>query len=110
VVLVQPSPDIVSATPVLLNQCLDFDHIAVGGNAQRRDELSSACEAGRMRVATLDGVAVGFSVVATWFFDVPFLELLYVAPTMRRRHLGSRLLEEFEEVSMARLPSPLVAN
>ncbi len=49
-----------------------------------------------MRVATLDGVAVGFSIVAPWFFGMPFLELLYVAPTMRGRHIGSQLLEEFE--------------
>lgn len=50
-----------------------------------------------MRVATLDGVAVGFSIAAPWFFGVPFLELLYVAPTKRERHIGSQLLEEFEE-------------
>ena len=34
--------------------------------------------------------------MAPWFFDVPFLELLYVAPTMRGRNIGSRLLEDFE--------------
>lgn len=93
---VQTSPAIVSVTPPLLKQCLEFDHVAVGGSAERQDELTSACEDGRMRVATLDGVAVGFSIVAPWFFDVPFLALLYVAPTMRGRHIGSRLLEDFE--------------
>jgi len=103
VVGVQTSPAIVSVTPPLLKQCLEFDHVAVGGSAERQDELSSACEDGRMRVATLDGVAVGFSIVAPWFFDVPFLALLYVAPTMRGRHIGSRLLEDFERAHPPKL-------
>ncbi len=55
-----------------------------------------------MRVATIDGVAVGFSIVAPWFFGVPFLELLYIAPTMRGRQIDSRLLEEFEEAHPAK--------
>ena len=93
---VQSSPANVPATPLLLKKCLEFDHVAAGGSTQRQDELSSACEDGRMRVATLDEVAVGFSIVAPWFFDVPFLGLLYVARTMRGRHIGSRLLEDFE--------------
>ena len=96
-VSMQSSPAIVSVTPPLLKQCLEFDHVAVGGSAERQEELSSAGQDGRMRVATLDGVAVGFSIVAPWFFDVPFLALLYVAPNMRGRHIGSRLLEEFEQ-------------
>ena len=87
---------IVAVTPALLSECLAFDHLAVGGSLERQSELSSAAKDERMSVATLDGRAVGFSVTAPWFFGVPFLELLYVAPTLRGRNIGSRLLADFE--------------
>jgi ribosomal protein S18 acetylase RimI-like enzyme len=87
---------VVAVTSELLNECLAFDHVAVSGNAGRRRELSSAAGEGRMRVATLDGRAVGFTVVAPWFFDAAFLSLLYIDPAMRGRRFGSRMLEDFE--------------
>jgi ribosomal protein S18 acetylase RimI-like enzyme len=87
---------VVAVTSELLNECLAFDHVAVGGSAGRRKELSSAAGEGRMRVATLDGRAVGFFVVAPWFFDAAFLSLLYVEPAMRGRKVGSLMLEDFE--------------
>jgi len=99
-------PSLTSVVPVtsgLLHECLTFDHVAVGGNAERRRELLSAADEGRMRVATLDGRAVGFSVVASWFFDAPFLELLYVDPAMRERKVGSRLMEDFEQAHRSKV-------
>jgi GNAT superfamily N-acetyltransferase len=93
---------VVPATSELLNECLEFDHVAVGGSAQRRRELSTAADEARMRVATVDGRAVGFSVAAPWFFDAPFLALLYVDPSVRKCKVGSRLLEDFEQAHPSR--------
>ena len=76
VVRMQFAAAVVAVTPVLLNECLAFDHVAVGGSVERQSELSSAAKDSRMRVATLDGRAVGLSVMAPWFFEVPFLALV----------------------------------
>lgn len=97
------STSVVPATSALLNECLEFDHVAVGGGAGRRTELSRAADEGRMRVATVDGRAVGFAVAAPWFFDAPFLALLYVDPSMRKRKFGSLLLEDFEPAHPSRV-------
>lgn len=91
------STSVVPATFELLSECLEFDHVAAGGSAGRRRELSTAADEARMRVATVDGRAVGFSVAAPWFFDAPFLALLYVDPSIRQHKVGSRLLEDFEQ-------------
>jgi GNAT superfamily N-acetyltransferase len=96
------STTVVPVTSALLNECLEFDHVAAGGSAGRRKELSTAANEARMRVATVEGRAVGFSVAAPWFFDAPFLALLYVDPSMRKRKVGSRLLEDFEQAHPSR--------
>ena len=44
-VRMQSSSAIVAVTPVLPDECLAFDHIAVGGSVERRIELSSAAPA-----------------------------------------------------------------
>jgi GNAT superfamily N-acetyltransferase len=91
------SPTVIEAvTADRLTECLEFDHIAISGSVERRDELSLAAQEGRMRIATLNDRAVGYSVVAPWFLGAPFLALLYVDPAMRGRGIGLRLLEDFE--------------
>jgi GNAT superfamily N-acetyltransferase len=87
---------ILRASATLLTACLDFDHVAVGDNGERRRELSAAADEGRMQVAIVDDHAVGYSVAAPWFFGAAFLALLYVDPSRRGRGIGSRLLEDFE--------------
>jgi GNAT superfamily N-acetyltransferase len=95
---VDPSPVVlVEATPELLVQCLAFDHLAANGSAERRSELTDALDQRRMTVATAAGRAVGYSVTASWFFGVAFLELLYVAEEARRHGVGGELLADFEE-------------
>jgi GNAT superfamily N-acetyltransferase len=102
VVPMSSSAAVVPVTSGLLNECLEFDHVAAGGSAERRRELSTAADEGRMRVATVDGRAVGFSVAAPWFLGAEFLALLYVDPSMRKRKVGSRLLEDFEQAHPSR--------
>ena len=87
---------IVPVTTDLLTECLAFDDVAASGDLERRSELLEAAEDGRMRVATLDDCAVGFSVMAPWFFGVPFLALAYVDAAVRGRGTGTRLLEDVE--------------
>jgi GNAT superfamily N-acetyltransferase len=97
---VKPVPSATTIVPVttgLLTECLAFDDVAVSGDIERRNALRGAAEEGRMRVATLDDRAVGFSVMAPWFFGVPFLAHVYVDAALRRRGMGSRLLEDVEQ-------------
>jgi len=86
---------LVPVTTALLDECLSFDHVSAD-SGERRAELSSAAQEGRMRVATVDSRAVGFSIIAPWFFEAPFLALVYVDPARRGRGIGSLLLEDFE--------------
>ena len=83
---------IVPVTTDLLSECLAFDDVVVGGDPERRGELLEAAEDDRMRVATLDDRAVGFSVMAPWFFGAPFLALVYVDAAVRGR--GTDLADE----------------
>jgi GNAT superfamily N-acetyltransferase len=103
VVCVHPPTVVVPVTTDLLADCLEFDHVALGGSLERRRELSMAAEEGRMRIATLNDRAVGYAVKAPWFFGAPFLALLYVNPAMRGRGVGSRLLEDFERAHGRRM-------
>lgn len=92
-----PTIRIGPATEARLADCLAFDHVAAAGSAERHSEISEAAEHGRMRVAVADGDTAGFSVVAPWFFDTPFLALVYVRSALRGQGVGSRLLEDFEQ-------------
>ncbi len=92
-----PATSLVPVTCALLADCLAFDHLAAGGSVERRREMSEAAEHGRMRVAVANGDTAGYSVVAPWFFDAPFLALLDVKSAMRGQGIGSRLLEDFEQ-------------
>jgi GNAT superfamily N-acetyltransferase len=89
--------DIVSGTDVLVEQCLGFDHAARDGDVERREELRQATADSRMRVAVSDGRAVGYSVMAPWFFGTPFLALLYVDESERNRGIGGRLVADREQ-------------
>jgi GNAT superfamily N-acetyltransferase len=89
--------DIVPGTEVLLEQCLGFDHVARGGDLERRKELSQAEVYGRMRVALAVGRAVGYSVMAPWFLGAPFVALVYVDESERGRGIGGRLVADCEE-------------
>jgi ribosomal protein S18 acetylase RimI-like enzyme len=91
-------PTVIEATADRLTDCLEFDQMAISGSVERREELSLAAREGRMRIATLNDRAVGYSVVAPWFLGAAFLALLYVDPAMRGRGIGFRLLEDFEGV------------
>jgi GNAT superfamily N-acetyltransferase len=91
-----PAVDIVPGTEVLLEQCLGFDHVARGGNIERREELSQAAADGRMRVAVAVGRAVGYSVMAPWFLGAPFVALVYVDESERGGGIGGRLVADCE--------------
>jgi GNAT superfamily N-acetyltransferase len=89
-------PHLTDSTATSLSECLAFDHLAVDGDRERRHELTLASQEGRMRVALVGGRAVGYTILAPWFFGVSFLELLYVDPPFRRTGVGRRLLGDFE--------------
>lgn len=73
---------------------LAFDHIAASGDHERQTELQTALDQGRLHVAWRQGHAVGYYVLAPWWFEASFLQLLYVDATHRRTGIASDLISD----------------
>lgn len=77
-----------------LQTILAFDHIANSGDHHRRTELQNAVDQGRLHVGWRQGHAVGYYVLAPWWFEASFLQLLYVDATHRRTGIASALISD----------------
>jgi GNAT superfamily N-acetyltransferase len=65
-------------------------------NPGRADEVRRLLLLGDSWVAELDGLAVGYVLVSGHFFSKPFVDLLVVSESHRRRGIGSALMSRCE--------------
>jgi GNAT superfamily N-acetyltransferase len=69
-----------------------IDHMARGGDTERRHFISENVVAMNTVVAEDDSGLVGFAVYDRTFFGRGFVHLLYTADRVRRRGIGGQLL------------------
>jgi ribosomal protein S18 acetylase RimI-like enzyme len=69
---------------------------AANADERRRHKVTEAILAHRCLVAESDKAIVGYGVVTRDFFDHGFIALLFIAPAMRRRGIGSSIMEALE--------------
>ena len=67
-------------------------HAASGG--ERAEEIRTWVAEGCCLLAEEDGAIAGFTALTRGFFHAPFVELLFVAASARRRGVGLALLRE----------------
>ena len=67
-----------------------------GGDPARRGRVHEAFRDGLGWVAEADGDLLGYAIAGPWFYGHPFLELLVVRESARRRGLGRALVREVE--------------
>jgi GNAT superfamily N-acetyltransferase len=85
-------PVIALATAADLAALLALDPIA-RRSADRRDAIAEWVAAGQCHVAHLDGAPAGYVALTRTFFRSPFIEMLMIAESARRRGLGRALIQ-----------------
>ena len=58
--------------------------------------ITQAVHSGTCRLVESDGQLVGYGVFSHSFYQYGFIEMLYIHPAFRRRHLGTRLMRYLE--------------
>lgn len=84
-------PAIERSTEADLAALIDLDPIA-RRSADRREAIAEWIALGQCYVARLDGRAAGYVAFTRTFFRSPFIEMLMVAETARRRGIGRALI------------------
>lgn len=82
------------ADETILQSVFAFDHIAAAGDSERQAELRTAASEGQLYVAQYASTAVGYHVLAPWWFGADFLQLLYVDASRRRSGIASALVRD----------------
>ena len=67
--------------------------------AERAPFIARAIAAGECTVAIDSGAVVGYAVLDHSFFEQPFVSLLIVAESQRRRGIGAELMRHLESIS-----------
>jgi GNAT superfamily N-acetyltransferase len=70
--------------------------LALQAKLPRRVSVQNAVGQGECFVALDDGILLGYGIMNHGFFEHGFVSLVYVDPAHRRRGVGSRLFDEFE--------------
>jgi ribosomal protein S18 acetylase RimI-like enzyme len=70
----------------------DVDAAVAIDPVTRRAAIQAAFRAGHGRIAVREGAIVAFAIVARQFFERPFVALLVVSASSRRRGIGRELL------------------
>jgi GNAT superfamily N-acetyltransferase len=65
------------------------------------DVLPDVVSAGRVMIAEVDGVAVGFLRWGLFCDKVPFMNVLWVVPERRGQRVGTALVHAWEEAQLA---------
>jgi len=69
-------------------------------NEQRRRQIEDGLRNSEVSVALVDGRPEGYALLHNRFFSYPFIELVYVASSSRRRGIGSSLIEEIQRQAL----------
>jgi GNAT superfamily N-acetyltransferase len=73
-----------------------IDSLAAAGDDARRASIRRWCEQGLVLLAEDASGPLGYGVLEYTFFEQGFVSLLMVAPTARRKGVGTRLLKAVE--------------
>jgi len=73
----------------------------VASDLQRRERIDAAIAARNCWVGEYNKAIAGYGVLSTSFFGRDFIELVYVAESMRRHGVGDALLETIERARHA---------
>ncbi|MFF0204554.1 GNAT family N-acetyltransferase [Streptomyces sp. NPDC005017] len=82
--------------PVGLCALAGIDSVAAAGDRARRDSIRRWCEQSAVLVARDPSGPLGYSVLEYTFFEQGFVTMLIVAPSARRRSVGTHLLTAAE--------------
>jgi GNAT superfamily N-acetyltransferase len=74
----------------------EIDSVAAAGDLARRDSIRRWCAYGLVIQAEDSSGPLGYSVLEYTFFEQGFVTMLMVAPSARRRGVGTRLLQAVE--------------
>ena len=60
--------------------------------------INRVVNSGTCHLLESNGRIIGYGVLSYAFYQYGFVELLYVHPDVRRKHLGTRLMNHFEAI------------
>jgi ribosomal protein S18 acetylase RimI-like enzyme len=84
-------------------QEIDIDEMValdalVSGNESRRNLITQTVKELHGYVARQESQLVGFLLMHNHFFELPFIELLIVHPSVRRQGIGTALMQHIETI------------
>jgi len=83
------------AKPADIGALMDLDPVSVT-DTRRAPFIGQATRSRACHVMESDGRLIGYGVLTHNFYQYGFVELLYVHPDFRRKHLATRLMRHFE--------------
>jgi ribosomal protein S18 acetylase RimI-like enzyme len=72
--------------------------VLVSGSSRRRQLITETVKQHHGYVARQENQIVGFLLMHQHFFELPFIELLMVHPSFRRRRIGTALMQHVETI------------
>jgi GNAT superfamily N-acetyltransferase len=84
--------------PIRPARTADIEKICAFDHIPRRAFIETALAEGHLHVAEQDGEILGYVILAYSFFELGFVELLYVHPNHRRKGIGAALMQYAEGI------------
>ena len=84
--------------PIRPAHTADIDPTCAFEHVPRRAFIETALAEGHLHVAEQDGEILGYVILAYRFFELGFVELLYVHPDHRREGIGAALMQYAEDI------------